>query len=553
MNTQNPHEKTPSEKLRELIETYHGISAIPNEALKVIGYVKTETGRIVRADAREEIEQKDKQNEQQKKIKIENIPFRRIGVKFATKKIHGRRLESKDIDNLKEKIWVFTNHGEDDIKGVLPDALLYISPNPEFIKNFINNFLVKFEDEEDLPEIISRTSNHVIDDIFKTFETNIEIPEYIYDSLGEKDYVPYSTTEIFYEDLERIKGKICDTAEYRKKFYKDIKKQLDEYFFEDRPDLIYYCNKREITTYEELFIQYFLEFLKWSGFDDLTDKLKNCREITDLIAFLKSIKGPDLPSFEKEKKLKEEIKKAKTKEEKITLSQKLKEAGKNLKNEMIIIQGILECITPFETIPEHNKRKIEEIQKFLISSGKHEEKEELFYLDGEPNDALDKNPGAKSGDCTEGRPLPFKEPLVPFYNIKVFSEHNKYIGNIYLLNTHEAREKGEKSTKKIWHLEAIQIPSTINWDESIKMLIEAMAIEAEKKGIDIISVNTNPETISNYDYISNAVLGYYQQNPLKKRVDIAYPQFDDINDKYSKPQGNGQGLVLWENPKHKNK
>ena len=167
-----------------------------------------------------------------------------------------------------------------------------------------------------------------------------------------------------------------------------------------------------------------------------------------------------------------------------------------------------------------------------------------LFLDGRYNKALDADPGKVSGDCTEGRPLPFGQFGIPLYNIKCFNDQKRHIGNIYLLETHLEDSKSEK----VWHIDAIQIPSRILWKEAIGTVINAIAMEAKKKCISAITVNSEDQYISNYSYISDAVKKYHEATGLgMERIHIPRWERYLLEDEYSQLQGGSETMVVFRN------
>lgn len=142
------------------------------------------------------------------------------------------------------------------------------------------------------------------------------------------------------------------------------------------------------------------------------------------------------------------------------------------------------------------KQKIEQIQKGLVVS--KEASRAVLTLDARPNTKLDANPGAKSGDCTDGKPLPFGR--APVYNVKVFDD-NRHIGNMYLL------EAKNMSGKRVWHLDAIQVPNiSYDWDTVAASLVATLSQQAKASGLEMITINSQPYLVSNYDYIGDAFM-----------------------------------------------
>src|ERR1044072_3323763 len=185
------------------------------------------------------------------------------------------------------------------------------------------------------------------------------------------------------------------------------------------------------------------------------------------------------------------------------------------------------------------RRKIGGLRNFLIAGTTA--KEQLDYtFDATPDPVLDKDPGTVSGDCTAGDPLPFDDPEIPVYNVKVYDSEKKHVGNIYLLVT--SGVVGDKKFEKIWHLDAIQTPSRIDWGLGIEALLQTLAAEAEKSGVEVITVNTTPELISNFDHVRTPFLDYIQRQGAQE-IKVSLPS--DYDAKYSPFQGDGHGFILW--------
>lgn len=111
----------------------------------------------------------------------------------------------------------------------------------------------------------------------------------------------------------------------------------------------------------------------------------------------------------------------------------------------------------------------------------------------------DRNPGAVSGDCTENDSLPFLDPSNRLFNVKVMRNEVDHVGNIYLLEVVD--NNGEPLA---WHLDAIQIPLYVDWDETSQKIIEGLQRKAEERGVEAITINAEGNLISNYDYIAGA-------------------------------------------------
>ena len=181
-------------------------------------------------------------------------------------------------------------------------------------------------------------------------------------------------------------------------------------------------------------------------------------------------------------------------------------------------------------------------------------------LDARPDAERDKNPGKMSGDCTEGKPLPFGK--VPgLHNIKV-SVGGDYLGNIYSYQTTSV------DAQSVWHFDAIQIPQrTIDWQTFPAKFIAAIEPFAREKNIDIITINARQYHISNYDYVAKGFMQYLQADTAAVEYDnmeqpstageIEGEYIQSISLKfpdhppdghYSQLQGAGSSqIVLWKN------
>jgi len=202
-----------------------------------------------------------------------------------------------------------------------------------------------------------------------------------------------------------------------------------------------------------------------------------------------------------------------------------------LKESEQILAGVIEYYSMPNITATLFDRGIEEFQKKLVRGSK-ENTEEVFTLDGTPNDELDRNPGKMSGDCTDGLPLPFGDPNIPLFNIKVFKGEGNHMGNIYLLETQDEEKR------QVWHLDAIQVPASVDWDKFIKTFFDALFAEAEKKGVAGITVNDESHHISNYDYISKAVLDYLEKSGIDETIKIDYPKYKKKGYSHLQTDGN---------------
>lgn len=186
----------------------------------------------------------------------------------------------------------------------------------------------------------------------------------------------------------------------------------------------------------------------------------------------------------------------------------------------------------------------------------------VIDLDARPDKNKDADPGRMSGDCTEGKPLPFgQEPGLA--NIKV-SIDGEYVGNIYSYQTNS------RDARSVWHLDAVQIPSrTIDWQTFPDTFVRTLEPFARDKGIDMITINSKQYEISNYDYVAKGFMSYLRADTAAvtydnmeqpdtageitgsdvKTVAINFPK-TLLDEQYSSLQGErSRQIILWENDK----
>ncbi|MBU0456971.1 MAG: hypothetical protein ABH824_06695 [Nanoarchaeota archaeon] len=358
----------------------------------------------------------------------------------------------------------------------------------------------------------------------------------VLDELALEELVmPKKQVEALYRELEKVRSQLTDVDELKQ--WQELGGGIftiedtvmafgDDWRELCSPEFVNYITADLGTVYQRLV----REVLKDKGFDTITQSLEQCLGIDEYRLFLQSVKGDQLPSFERTKEIQKKIKDAPLEERKV-LSQELKQAKEQQKYERQLVEGALNFLSPEVLFAQHMKREFKEIQQILYRQGNDQEQ---LYLDGRPNKKLDKDPGEVSGDCTRGAPLPFYDSRV--HNIKVLKGSGQHIGNIYLFET------AAEGYSKVWHLDAIQVPEQADWDKSIEALIFTLAKAAEAKNVSCITVNKIKHLISNFDYIGEAVEKYHREHGGEMTmVDL------DINIRpdYSGFQGDGEARVLW--------
>ena len=311
-------------------------------------------------------------------------------------------------------------------------------------------------------------------------------------------------------------------------------KQLDDFFGDSwrnnfEPETVDYLESK----LGEAHVKLVYDTLKNNGFDDVVAGFSRDSPIDDVVAYLNNVGLDNLPDYDKMNKLCQGIKVADVKD-KINYSQEIKRIKAHQKHNKKIINGAIEFLTPENSFINWASKEFKEIDK-LISHKK--DYSEILTLSGVFDKEADADPGKISGDCTQGKPLPFYDPNL--HNVKVYLG-KKHLGNIYLFETTVMQ-----SEEKVWHLDAIQIPYYADWGKSIGNLVESLAGEARKNGIDKITVNKKNHDISNYDYISEAVIKYHEN---LVGGTMAYVDKDDgILEDYSNLQGSAVCRVIWSN------
>jgi len=325
---------------------------------------------------------------------------------------------------------------------------------------------------------------------------------------GDSDYSYIKSKKAIklYYKLEKLKGTLTDTVVFKKQFQKYI--QQNYVTVAEGLDIADKLNKNyrenNIKTLENLIIYHLKLFLRYIGFDQIASKVGNCADFQNFVQQLKALQADNFPSGTELEIEKTKLKIANTDTDRKKLSKKKKQLSKKLKNQKKIIFGIIAAISQYEFVAPFFKKFLKQLQSYLVFGNGHSG-ETKIYLDGKLDLFYDRNPGRVSGDCTNNEPLPFDNPDIPIYNVKVFNKDKIHIGNIYLLSTKSV------DNKTCWHLEAIQIPSTINWETGIAKIIQRLGVEAKKNGIEMITINNELPHISNYDYIQNAVFDYQKK------------------------------------------
>lgn len=485
-----PVSSAPS--LEDLLKQYGKLSDIPDEFLDNLGYERVEGGRISKKSYIETIKEREANKQARIERKSERIPFEEITV-LATETSLGRRLAIEDTNYIHDKI-VFAGFSSDE---VIADVYGEGAPLITLIEEVTQVKLPHMDEEtSNIPELRKSLKDFLMDPIYNTVDGScdelndeyIRIFDECWDLHKEEhlDYKELTSAGAFelHSKLERLRGQFADPDKYHESFEELL---MDE-FEEESP----YKNRFEAGKLAVA------EVLKKYGLHDQAEILQNAKNLVEITSTLKA----SVPYSRDEIKLREQIRSASIKE-KIEISGKLKE----LKNQREYQQRLLGAVVSYYSAPEaiakYVNSQIKKAQNRMIFESKDSaDKVNTIYINALPDITLDADPGNISGDCTEGKPLPFDDPEIPLHNLKVFDKNREHIGNIYLLET----SLGDET--KVWHLEAIQIPCTFDWKFFVKNLFKRLAEQATGKGISGITTNDSNEKISNYDYISRAVIEY---------------------------------------------
>lgn len=527
--------------LQGLIQQY-GLDNIPDEALASIGYFREaiEGGSRIRLINRPKTEY-----DLQMETKIQNSPFPPVEItlsegNFAYRGIYTLEEESKLMKKLFD-IRVWENANEKTIK------ILRSYANSEPIQMLFTSFREYVRNNPPYQTVEEKGIEHVLfnDWTLQSLTSYLDnvttlgnIENFVNaHRIEDGDDISPALAQVMYDNLEREKGSVADLTEIEEMFLYQMKRSLvNDNIPTHNPKLYQYSKKLHLKTCYQVATHFFERFLEHNNIH--VPKLLQTKNPTEAIALLQKLELNQELSLE-EKQLRLQLKSA-TVEERITINSRLKEIGKTKKWRRQIQEGLLQYFQFPALLVETIKRNINNVQQFLVTGNTASTIESTIILDPTPDKQYDANPGKVSGDCTEGEPLPFKDPDIPVYNVKVFSEARDHIGNIYLLMT---RTMGSK--KPVWHLEAIQIPKrTYVWNSVIPALLAPMVTAAQEKNIWGITVNFKDHHISNYDFAQQATIKFHESQGLGE-TDVVVPR---VNNKlYSEFQSAGHARILWKN------
>jgi hypothetical protein len=262
-----------------------------------------------------------------------------------------------------------------------------------------------------------------------------------YDPDEYVDYISRDMAKELFNELEKTKGLFTDVSEIgkevdRREFSRNwslmFEKDKDD-FFEDNHEFSPEFRKisDSIKNKGNNSIIWLLQDFLMQRFPDIIKNGTKFDSNRNLAKFLKNIDRRELTSFKKKDEAKKALNKA-SPDQKKDFSVDYRKALIEYERDVKILAGAIEFLSPETLLADYFRRKISKIQKMLVSS-KSERHNAKFFLDGTPVPELDRNTGIISGDCTADRPLPFREPSIPIFNVKFLNREKKHIGNIYLL------------------------------------------------------------------------------------------------------------------------
>lgn len=567
-NQPQPTRQERMQALDDLSKKFGGSARIPEGDLTSIGYIRkiTDDGTI-RLTPQELIAES---GERKKSLKEQERPFDRIAVELPTADQSFRFIPRDQSQLLMNKLqgveYAFYPNWNDGEGTSILGSLNEIDPRLHNIRAFAMDFLGFLQEQGIDGRKVSDILGQFL--LFTPLPVRRESkasdgPDYPDDFLHgrflrehaeEDSQVSSLQSRNMFDELTRLGGYYADVTVLTDDFRRRLAEPniIEGQAIIDREEVAEYLHSLNIYTNADFIKYVFPKYLKHIGLPQIGEAVERTSDLSTIPDDLTNLDTSN-DFREEEARLRQSLKTA-TPEERNTVSGRLKEIDTAKKKRTQIRNGVIDYFASPQVYAEVCRRKIKEAQDFLVTGkGKRIDKA-LFYLDARPNAELDKDPGAISGDCTAGIPLPFDRADILAYNVKVFTAQEQHIGNMYLLvtkegyydtmNNVEAVEQANKDGGKVWHLDAIQIPTSgIDWDAGVPALVNSLATASETKGVETITVNSEEHLISNYDYIQKSVRKYWDETS-KEEADIIIPDAGDL-EKYSSFQSNGQVLILW--------
>lgn len=555
-NLQQPTREKRMQTVDDLTKKFGGSSKIPEEELSAVGYVRREMeGGVVRLmpfERMQELTQKDPDWE--KPLKTRERPFERIAVELPTAEHSFRFIPETQKKLLTDRLmgveYAFYPNWHDGTS--ITEPLDETDPRIHNLRTFSLDFLEYIKEQgidgRKIPDLEATSFLFGVLPVRKEWEpddpNDFSYKDFISKHTEQDGSVSSAISRQIYDELNRLGGYFGDINELTRDFQNRLTRPLISDYKRPSQQLAEYLEVRGLRTHAD-FIRYaFPKYLEYIGLPEsgaIVGKSTALHTIVDTLQYMDTSDSSRTEEQELRKALKTAIP-----EERNILSKQLKELDNTKKRRKQIKQGVVDYFSSPQVYVDVAKRKVKEAQDFFVTGKGDQKGNALFYLDATPNEKLDRDPGVVSGDCTAGKPLPFDRADIPLYNVKVLAKGNEHIGNMYLLVTETSSGDSNTSSsekKKVWHFDAMQLPrSGINWKEGLNVILEALVQQAEAKGIDAITANSELHHISNYDYIANAVKTYWD-NHGRQMIDVTIPEVNEAD--YSSFQGTGNAIVLW--------
>lgn len=501
-------QQAPQKDLYEVIKEYGSLDdpRLTDEKLLTMGYTRLGPGRVVRTSLVPSIEARANR-------KTEHIPFDEISFS-ASRARRGRiKVPMEKIEEILEPLPVYGSDSkmEDVVYRDLRSALRFVetSLHTQEARARLGAKESDIHYDAAIEDVINQPIKRLVNEStvnapeFEAFEKRLEDVDgdgYVLDAEGNPDIdATEAWCEEAFNDLERAKGKLADPDHHKTEFEEYMAQAIDRKEFETLNE--FELSKEAGETEFELARFVLATAFECGGMAEIASAIRRANSIAEMQKLIDT----ELPSVTEERTVRTRMKSASI-EEKKALSQELSALKEKRKAE----QTALLFVSTYFSLPARWAQVMQSIINGLqdqLTRGGASVEELTFSLRGTPDPEFDRDPGVISGDCTEGKPLPFSDSRFLLYNVKVFDGEQQHIGNIYLYET-SLLKGGEKEQGAVWHLEAIQIPANIDWTQAIESLVKNLSKAARKKNISYISVSRTAEHISNYNYIANAVLDF---------------------------------------------
>lgn len=540
-------EITPFQQVTELVKLSGGITNVDPALLAEFGYtaIISEGLSQLRPIALIEKEEKEKKS-------LEPFPSFNISLKYSTEartiltdnQFHRFNNLSRDIDTIvlgeSEKYYHYRTIVGNSSKPLIAlwDSLKidnYETSNP--VKSIMLDFFAGIFDKQNIFEIYTTDSysrmsltepdesKPTIDDEDDFFDENIMIKfskEYM---SNIRDTILRSTASMTDEDL--AVGYFDSWSSLDDPLTSESIQRNIEFF---DPNIESYCKSigildvdsdpREYQNIKDNFIEVLEEFSK-RGYTTMGEVMLNFvgEEITDRLGIennthseifkgvgsfrqakdrLKLLSDELLAQHKKEIKQQKRAKSStRSSEEHELIKERIKTAKEGIEKVNKIISPFIET---FDLPSSYCKVFSSKLKDMIGIVGRTTDREEVFTFDAAKNSQVDQNAGFVSGDCTADKPLNFGSKS-SLYNIKVYNSTSNHVGNIYMAEV--INTSGEIIA---WHIDAIQIPVYLDWDQASKSIRDALTTQAKTKSVKTISINGEYSSVSNYSHIAKSFL-----------------------------------------------